>query len=614
MQPKTLKESMSHLQMVQTPTGPLALIRPVAEQLLKGGVISGTLDGVLHAADAATVKAAMMTTGVCDFCSAPGVTDGFDVTDFDLPGGLGRSTGGWAACDTCAALVRAGKRKELLERAIGSLAFAKFTKPAIQDLHGRFWTGLEAYGRARGMAEGLAQFIEDKLPEPETLAATIVDRTKRLEAISRLSGLSIEELEQAVTAGTKGTDLPTGLATKLLDWSKRFGKTLVDGHTLLDLVDGLDGIRKPMQAAVVPHWQQALDAQFEVVRTLQGLLRDTTQTEVFPEKAVDLTDAMAMLKVAKQAKARNEFRALGFDEDLRVMRSAQAYSFNAETEAAIIEASASIPHDAPLSSIETPNTGAGWFWFGEPLKVAASPVASDHTHALLWSWVGGDYVDIDLATMHEQKVSPEPALLFSAYVRDEKGGIHHGKMFPSTRWHWPLHLSFHDMLAFNAGSWDHTYGPGTAMEHDPYIISRKDTLSIIADLSLFFVMACVWFRQTVPGEPKKKLNPILTQTPGHIERHARKRYQREHKLKVVPTVQVVALRKTARTAVEDAPTERAEGARHYSCRWIVKGHPRLQPCGPGRKDRKLIWIDAYPAGPEDKPLKTKTTTVYAVVR
>jgi hypothetical protein len=47
---------------------------------------------------------------------------------------------------------------------------------------------------------------------------------------------------------------------------------------------------------------------------------------------------------------------------------------------------------------------------------------------------------------------------------------------------------------------------------------------------------------------------------------------------------------------------------------VVKGHPRLQPCGPGRTDRKLIWISPYPKGPNDAPFKESGLTVYAVVR
>jgi hypothetical protein len=177
-------------------------------------------------------------------------------------------------------------------------------------------------------------------------------------------------------------------------------------------------------------------------------------------------------------------------------------------------------------------------------------------------------------------------------------------------------MSFHDMLKLNAASWQKSYGPGTTMHGDPMIISVQDTINIISDLSLFFMQACNWFRQTVPGNPKKKLDPILTQEPGHIERHHRKRMQKALKSDTAPVVHVVALRRTAKTEVDpavDGEIKPSGMGRDYQCRWIVKGHNRLQACGPGRRDRKLIWIEAHPAGPDDKPLKTKTT-VYAVVR
>jgi hypothetical protein len=123
-------------------------------------------------------------------------------------------------------------------------------------------------------------------------------------------------------------------------------------------------------------------------------------------------------------------------------------------------------------------------------------------------------------------------------------------------------------------------------------------------MSLFFVMACLWFKQTVP---------VLTKEPGQVERHARKRYVREHKLSEAPTVQVVALRKSLRVPSEKAEGPQAASAKTYHVRWIVKGHPRLQVCGPGRADRKLIWVESFLKGPEEAPLKTKER-VYAVIR
>jgi hypothetical protein len=40
-------------------------------------------------------------------------------------------------------------------------------------------------------------------------------------------------------------------------------------------------------------------------------------------------------------------------------------------------------------------------------------------------------------------------------------------------------------------------------------------------------------------------------------------------------------------------------------RWAVRGHWRNQPFGPGRAQRRRIWIEPYIAGPEDKPLKAR---------
>ena len=50
--------------------------------------------------------------------------------------------------------------------------------------------------------------------------------------------------------------------------------------------------------------------------------------------------------------------------------------------------------------------------------------------------------------------------------------------------------------------------------------------------------------------------------------------------------------------------ERGVGGIDWKHRWMVRGHYRLQPCGPGNAQRKLIWISSFLKGPEDAPLKT----------
>src|SRR5262252_1841842 len=186
---------------VTTPTGKLSMVRAVAETLLKNGVISGDLDGDLHAADAATVKAALVTAAICDFCSTPGAIHSFNVPDFDMPGvteaGYGRSTGGWAACDTCDALVKARDKKGLLDRSIGAMAFAKFTKTAVEELHARFWRGMTQLSEVAGMALAMTQYVEDTLPG---LTPTVSERDKRVKATRQMTGLTAEEIETLIAA------------------------------------------------------------------------------------------------------------------------------------------------------------------------------------------------------------------------------------------------------------------------------------------------------------------------------------------------------------------------------------------------------------------------------
>lgn len=76
-------------------------------------------------------------------------------------------------------------------------------------------------------------------------------------------------------------------------------------------------------------------------------------------------------------------------------------------------------------------------------------------------------------------------------------------------------------------------------------------------------------------------------------------------------VRLIHLRKT----VGDEPScGHGEGPpKAWSHRWVVSGHMRLQPCGPGRSQRRLTYVHPYVKGPENKPLITKET-VYAVTR
>ena len=52
----------------------------------------------------------------------------------------------------------------------------------------------------------------------------------------------------------------------------------------------------------------------------------------------------------------------------------------------------------------------------------------------------------------------------------------------------------------------------------------------------------------------------------------------------------------------------------WSCRWWVAGHWRQQPCGEKSIERRPTWINPHIKGPEDKPMKTISKRLFAVVR
>lgn len=647
-----LKAAIKRIQIVQTPTGPFSITRPVAESLLKEGVITGELDKELKAHDVATVKAAIMAgAGVCDFCSSPGATNEFNVHDFAMPGmddGL-ESTGGWAACDPCAALVRAGRKKDLLQRSIDTAAFPKFTRPALAELHESFWKALkinEALERLRDMIIATA---EGKIPPEVPLHAVYNSkpRRERCEAVQRRFGFTDDEMGRILMRET----LTPAIVKKMGKFGVDAATSVADAYTL---VHELVKPAAPARPDQIPHWQRAIDAKLVAYTGLARML-----DECHPELLNTLDE-----RARKKMHERRKLAEMGFMDDLRWLRDAQVYSFNSETIASIREASQYVPNDTPLSAVDFPEQGAGWFFFAEPLPLVASSIVANEVHALLWGWehveseeitftlddewvdklgpkvqerltnlplnddtvsynvtkhdinwlgmalkdAGMSQADFDASVKRTPRADTNPALVFSAYVVDARGQyLSKGSVSPSTRFYWRFTDTLDEMLAKNGHAWDISYGPGSEdalSGNPPAVHNRAETLKTVEQLARFFATASSWFKQRVP---------ILTATPAHIERHARKRMMKEHNLTEPPKVQIVALRRSERVARADAPSDRQEGAREYSCRWIVRRHPRLQPYGPGRKEKRLIWIEAHPAGPPDKPLRTRER-VYAVIR
>lgn len=66
----------------------------------------------------------------------------------------------------------------------------------------------------------------------------------------------------------------------------------------------------------------------------------------------------------------------------------------------------------------------------------------------------------------------------------------------------------------------------------------------------------------------------------------------------VPQVSVIDLRRSVAKGLADV----AEAERTYRHRWIVRGHWRNQPYGPGRSERRRTYVAPYVKGPDGAPL------------
>lgn len=100
---------------------------------------------------------------------------------------------------------------------------------------------------------------------------------------------------------------------------------------------------------------------------------------------------------------------------------------------------------------------------------------------------------------------------------------------------------------------------------------------------------------------------VSTKVTEMPDRPARRRSER---VKLDPKVTVVKLRRLR----EPSDHEPGDGTgREWHHRWIVGGHWRNQPFGPGRSLRRPVWIAPYVKGPEGKPLVSRPK-VKALVR
>lgn len=187
------------------------------------------------------------------------------------------------------------------------------------------------------------------------------------------------------------------------------------------------------------------------------------------------------------------------------------------------------------------------------------------------------------------------SLTIAAWIDDPDDRLPGYPQIPSQTFTWNEGETLGEMLVRTRQEHQEVYGPGGIWETRPQV--GVDVFMHTAEWMARFVLAgMAWLGQKV-----------LVESRGHIERHARKRYNRALG-NSVDHVRVISLRRV------DRDSEPSGEGREFSCRWTVDGHFRNQACGVGFGERRLVYVHPYVKGPADKELRVPQRKVYVVNR
>lgn len=300
-------------------------------------------------------------------------------------------------------------------------------------------------------------------------------------------------------------------------------------------------------------WQPAVDSLIDARRIVSML-----QAHHIPEDAAD-----------------QESLAMNWVRDEVILKHAAPFWWGKDTISAVQALSQKIPGDAELNFWNL-QTNAAWWHFETPLPMVTN-LSEVPVKAISLGWFDDQFV-------------------VSCWVPD-----HIKKKFlvcPSQVWTWKSNETLDSMLVRVRKTHEFVYRPSGPWGKEK--ILGVDKYMVAAEYGSRFILgALMWMSQRLP---------ILTTTEQPIERHRRKEF---NKSAATPLsgVKVVQLRRR-----ESQPSESTGHHPDHQFRWIVDGHFRHQPVGPGGRDRKLIWIDPFLKGPADKPLKAPAVKVYQVSR
>jgi hypothetical protein len=249
-----------------------------------------------------------------------------------------------------------------------------------------------------------------------------------------------------------------------------------------------------------------------------------------------------------------------------MLKGAETYHWASQIAIAVVESSRTLPGDTALDLSKFRHGRAGWFWFERPLSVGTMEPFS----GMLW------VVIADPGT---------PRTLFATtYVVRSRG--------PEAT---------DTIMVKELVPLDHE--EDTAEIHKSRIVAA-DTFGTIGiqgrdplPMKAFIISALLWIEQKIVVESIERANRSL-----------RRRLERESVDVLSDQIKVIRLRRPEHEGECDQ-----RGLVEWSCQWVVRGHWRQQ-FYPSTGERRPLFILPYVKGPDDKPLKAPSATVFSVSR
>ncbi len=267
------------------------------------------------------------------------------------------------------------------------------------------------------------------------------------------------------------------------------------------------------------------------------------------------------------------------DDERHRLAHASLYWVSPEMTRVAKAASTTLPEDLRVDQTHQP-AEHGFLIFGEPIGTYLGD--QFHTRRIpitATSWGPAPYLGVD----------GKPSTWVTFYSHRDEDYLRH--ILPLV-----LHKPrSNDLAAAVRATPEWMWDNEIALSHDRTIghlnraHDRTTDQSVIPWLKVLY---SAWLLMTQPG---------ITEVTAHTPTRQQRRQDRRHGMRS-SDVQLVDVHTHhhAPTGATDTDT----GDREYTCRWLVRGHWRNQPCGPNRTQRRPVWINPHVKGPDNKPMKT----------